>query len=231
MPRYILFVRACSALALVACGTNEQTSSAPESDASIAADAGSNEALDATFGGNPLPAVDGSCDLGSAASAATPSSLDLFGEVAYIYDGGALPAGRYRATYIDGCMKYSTTGHPWTVNNSPDDAGPGTGGWHLVVPGTPSVGMDGGAGTISAAPGTVEVAKLPGTNLANGADTFAACELGNRIVNRPREFYFTGGKLGIWLRDYPYSDNVAGEGGKNPRWNITLLGSCPPPPR
>jgi hypothetical protein len=44
----------------------------------------------------------------------------------------------------------------------------------------------------------------------------------------PEEFQFDGGKLGVWLNDNPYLDNVAGDDGGNPKWQLTLLGTCPP---
>ena len=35
-----------------------------------------------------------------------------------------------------------------------------------------------------------------------------------------------GGKLGIWLKDLKYGDNVEGEGGRNPRWELSGQVTC-----
>jgi hypothetical protein len=66
---------------------------AAEADAS-GADAGADDA--------------GSCDLGTAQNGATAQNLSLFGDVTWFADGAVLPAGRYRISYVDGCMKYGS---------------------------------------------------------------------------------------------------------------------------
>jgi hypothetical protein len=147
------------------------------------------------------------CALGSATSLATAGDLDLFGQVAYFANGDALPPGRYRVTYEDGCMKYASS-QGWTIHAYAN----GSAGWWLV--GATS------SDKVVMPPGTV------GWDPAAGAFTaFAECVTANRALP-PLEFDFAGGKLGIWLQDSPYSDNVAGEGGRNPRWSLAKLGSC-----
>jgi hypothetical protein len=42
----------------------------------------------------------------------------------------------------------------------------------------------------------------------------------------PLDFEFDGGVLGVWLQDSPYSDNLAGENGKNPAWTLSRQGAC-----
>ena len=187
----------------------DDASEAPEAsagDASTGAtpgagDAGGLFASDAAApeGGDSL------CDLGAAASFATNSDLNLFGQIVYYEEGGALPPGRYRATYVDGCMKYDFI-FSWQVQGSTPDAG-GSGFWFV--------------GNTS----DDRIAMAPGTTAAY-AD-FDAC-VGANLAATPEEFEFDGGKLGVWLNDDPYIDNVAGENGRNPKWQLTLLGVCPP---
>ena len=182
--------------------------SAPASDAGSEFDANEDGASDA---GSPddaaYDASDGTCDLGSAASFATDQTLSVFGTPTYFDDGGSLPAGEYRVTYLDGCMMYGP-GQGWTVNaydGNPDS-------WWLI-----------GATTddrIVVPPGT--------TGYAPGAGAYANfddCVAASQTV-APVDFYFDGGLLGVWLEDSPYSDNTAGPDGGNPRWELTLLGNC-----
>jgi hypothetical protein len=46
------------------------------------------------------------------------------------------------------------------------------------------------------------------------------------LALEPVELEFAGGRLGVWLQDSPYSDNLAGVDGRNPSWSLTLLGDC-----
>lgn len=148
------------------------------------------------------------CDLGEVASAGTQQNLDLFGQIIYFAEGASLPAGRYRATYVDGCMKYGG-GQDWTIHAY---AGAEPFGWWLVGETT---------GTkIVVPPGIV------GYSAANGAfAAFEDCVNANKALP-PLEFDFAGGKLGVWLQDSPYTDNLAGQDGRNPKWQLTLLGEC-----
>lgn len=160
--------------------------------------------------------LDASCGLGSAGSFATQSSLDLFGQTVFFADGGALPAGHYRVTYVDGCMKYSAP-QDWSVNAYAEDGG--SDHWWLVN------GPGGQAGT-------TEILMPPGTVGflvdAGGYATFTDCVNANLQLDQPRDFDFDGGQLGLWLGDSPYSDNVAGDNGRNPKWSLTLVGQpCP----
>lgn len=175
------------------------------SEAGRSADAGPGEGP----WSNPGPALEG-CTLGAAGSVATDVQLDLFGEVVYFAKGQALPAGRYRVTYVDGCMKFNVL-QPWTVNQN---VGVGTDGWYLV-------------GNSK----SERVLLLPGTDVILpflGYGDFAACVAGN-LQQPPKEFDFAGGKLGVYLNDAPYTDNLSGEAGRNPKWELTLLvDKCPP---
>jgi hypothetical protein len=107
-------------------------------------------------------------------------------------------------------MKYSSA-QDWTVHAYAD----GSDGWWLVGDTT--------ADKIVMPPGTV------GYLASSGAyTTFDACVAAN-LALPPMEFDFAGGKLGVWLQDDPYSDNVAGQDNRNPRWSLTLLGACRSP--
>ena len=153
---------------------------------------------------------DAGCSYGSAASLATPGNLNLFGEVAYFADGGALPPGTYEVQYVDGCMKYASS-QDWTIHAYAD----GRDGWWLVGATT--------AQKYLMPPGTV------GYAASNGAFAdFAACVAANTLLP-PTDFEFDGGVLGVWLQDSPYTDNVAGLDGGNPRWKLTRKGACATP--
>lgn len=161
-------------------------------------------------GGDAGTDPDAGCAFGTASSLATPGNLDLFGTIAYFGDGGALPAGSYRVQYVDGCMKYSSS-QDWTIHAYAS----GSSGWWLV-------------GATSAQqylmpPGTVGYASSNGAFAA-----FADCVAANLLLP-PTDFEFDGGVLGVWLQDSPYSDNLAGEDGRNPAWKLTRRGACVTP--
>ena len=149
-----------------------------------------------------------SCELGDVSSLGTNQNLDLFGSVVYFADGIELPAGRYRITYVDGCMKYSAA-QGWSLHAY---AGADPDGWWFVG--------DDQTQKVIVPPGTVGF--LVGSG---GFSTFDECVAAN-LALPPLEFDFAGGKLGAWLQDSPYSDNLAGEGDRNPKWKLTLLGDC-----
>jgi hypothetical protein len=158
----------------------------------------------------------GACSYGSASSIATAQNLNLFGQVIYYEDGGVFPPGRYRAVYTDGCMKYDSL-QDWTVQ-------PGDGGG--LVPIDPALGFwlvgRTSANLIVKPPGTA------GLSASQGAyATFDECVAGNLALDAPVEFDFDGGPIGVWLDDNLYSDNQAGDNGRNPAWKLLLLEKCP----
>jgi hypothetical protein len=59
---------------------------------------------------------------------------------------------------------------------------------------------------------------------AGGFSTFGTCVAENR-TRAPIEFAFGGGRLGVWLADEPYRDNLSGEDGRNPTWRLIKLPS------
>jgi hypothetical protein len=144
------------------------------------------------------------CDFGEASSAGTNEELNLFGQVVYFADGESLPAGRYRIEYVDGCMKYGG-GQDWTIHAYAN----GSFGWWFVGETT--------AQQIVLPPGTVGYAASGGAYA-----TFDECVAANLLL-APVEFDFVGGKLGVWLQDSPYSDNVAGVDNRNPKWSLVRL--------
>ena len=177
------------------------------------ADAGAGEPRDAGAG-TEIHDDDGGvhCDFGSAQSQATAGTLDLFGQIVYFADGLAFPPGTYRVVYEDGCMKYASS-QAWTIhayNNAGFDhrwwiVGETTSDRKVRTPGTTGIYV--GAG---------------------GYETFAACVAANLSLSAPVTFEHSGGKLGVWLHDSNYPDNVAGEDGRNPRYRLERLGSCTP---
>ena len=71
-----------------------------------------------------------------------------------------------------------------------------------------------------------QIATPPGTvgyELGTGSfETFDECVAANHVLP-PIDFDFAGGQLGLWLQDDPYSDNVAGTGGRSPTWELTQV--------
>jgi hypothetical protein len=169
-------------------------------DASGAAGAPSSGA--GTSGGEGGAAT---CEVGEAQSPAAPGTLDLFGQIAYFGSGGELPAGHYRVTYLDGCMKYASD-QDWAIHAYGD----GSIAWWL--------GSTSG-NKLVLLPGTVGIFQGQG-----GYTDFEGCVAAN-LPLPPIEFDFAGGVLGVWLADSNYGDNVSGVDGRNPVWKLTLLDS------
>ena len=73
----------------------------------------------------------------------------------------------------------------------------------------------------------VDKAKKEIFTLQNGGFAqFDDCVNANRALPSGR-FTFAGGVLGLLLVDVPYEDNVVGEGGRNPSWEL-LRTTCTP---
>lgn len=142
-----------------------------------------------------------SCTFGQAASQASASDLNLFGTPAFFNNDQPLAAGTYRLTYVDGCMKYGS-GQGWTVNAYAN----GTDAWWLVGATT--------ADKILVLPGTAGYAPDAGA-----FSDFASCVAAS-LLSAPVTFTHTGGVLGVWLQDSPYSDNTAGQDDRNPTWRL-----------
>ena len=179
----VLFVAACGARTEL--GVIQQ-------DASFVVDAAPDVHDAATEEASPPPPI---CDYGTLVA-------DAFGATTWWNGGAAVPAGHYRVTYVDGCMKYSSS-QGWAVNayaNGPDT---------LYVATTTGTGF-------APAPGTVGF--LPNQG---GFASFDACVAANQANDAPFEFDYGGGPLGLWLADNPYTDNVAGENGRNPTYRLS----------
>lgn len=143
-----------------------------------------------------VPETPAICDYGTIVA-------DVFGSVVY-WNNGFVPAGHYRVTYVDGCMKYSSS-QDWSVNayaNGPDTL--------FIVTSN---------ATLGAAPGTVGFIQGQG-----GFKNFDDCVSANLANDVPFEFDWSGGSLGLALSDNPYTDNVAGENGRSPTYRLS---SCP----
>ena len=182
-------LRVIVAFSVLGCGARTELDVPGASDAALAEaqtprDAGQDVALDS-------PAA---CDFGNVTS-------DPFGATVSWNGGAPLPAGHYRVTYVDGCMKYSTA-QGWTVNayaNGPD-----------------TLWVVGSGARLAPAPGTVGFLVGQG-----GFSTFDACVSANESEDAPLELDFAGGTLGLELADSPYADNVAGESGRNPTYRLS----------
>ena len=177
---------------------------AGSTDASEAPDA--NEILDAGAMDAVVADAAGLCVVGTATSAATATTASLFGERVPFAADADLPAGRYLLEYVDGCFKFASS-QAWTIHARDD----GTVTWWLV--GATSADL------LIHLPGIVGYTDPPAFN------DFAACVAANRLLP-PIEYDHTGGRLGIWLADTNYPDNVAGEGDVNPEWRLSRIGPC-----
>ena len=211
---------ACGASLVLRCGSSPRFGDDGGTDASSPDVLAQDATPDGTIGFGDAGASDAtaeaSCGFGSAGSFATQASLDLFGQTVFFADGGALPAGHDQIAYVDGCMKYSNP-QDWSVNAYDVDAG--SDHWWLVN----GPGDEAGTTEILMPPGTVGFLVDAG-----GYATFTDCVNANLQGDKPVDFDFDGGALGLWLADYPYSDNVAGDNGRNPKWSLTLIGQpCP----
>jgi hypothetical protein len=114
-------------------------------------------------------------------------------------NGSDLPAGRYRLRYVDGCLMYSF-GLGWMVTSS----------------------VENGVWLVSRSSNDRVVKAPPTASVATAV--FADCVSAARM-SAPVDFDFAGGPLGVWLLDSPYIDNVPGENGRNPTYELERL--CP----
>jgi hypothetical protein len=123
----------------------------------------------------------------------------------YFNGGNSLAPGTYEVEYVDGCMKYSG-GQGWTVNayDPPECCN-----WWIIGETTSDRKIE--------PPGAV------GFLVGAGAyENFEDCVTASKMAP-PRRFAHTGGKLGIWLQDIPYTDNIKGIDGRNPKWRLTRI--------
>ncbi|MFO0597144.1 MAG: hypothetical protein U0228_17655 [Myxococcaceae bacterium] len=152
-----------------------------------------------------------SCVVGTATSMATATNLSLFGSEIFFDDGRPIPAGNYRLRNNGGCMRFSPN-QSWTCNAFSN----GSIAWWIIGASK--------AEKLMIAPGTFgRDINPPYPDV--GYSSFAACDAANKALP-PKDFYFQGGKLGIWLADDAYDDNTPGEGGKNPSWTL-VRANCP----
>jgi hypothetical protein len=175
-----------------ACGSRtpllvpEEEAFAPEAGPSF--DAGTP---DATF----------SCDLGQVTG-------DVFGQTALFAGGRILAAGRYRVSYVGGCMKYSSS-QAWIVNAYPLGSSAGSDHWWFVASGQ-----------------NVDTAIPPGTvGFLSGQGAFTNFDdcVHASLAVPPVDLVLSEGTLGVWLEDEPYGDNVPGVNGDSPTWSLECL--------
>ena len=118
----------------------------------------------------------------------------------YFAAGADLPAGPYRVTYVDGCIRYDPTIYWWAVNGSFN--------FEYMLAGATT------ADAIQVAPGVVS---LPGNT---SFDDCVAASQGLSV-----DITLAGGKLGIYNNDFKPSDNLPSMSGENPTWRLERL--CP----
>lgn len=143
----------------------------------------------------------GPCDYGRVTG-------DVYGRSLYFAGGSILPAGHYRISFADGCMKYSGRQN-WTVNAYALGDPKSSDHWWFV--------SNGEKVTKVIPPGTVGF--QPGIG---GYPTFDECVRANREL-APVDLDLPSGTLAIWLEDDPYTDNVVGQVGRNPTWALQCV--------
>ncbi|HEX2678854.1 MAG TPA: hypothetical protein VHM19_19515 [Polyangiales bacterium] len=136
---------------------------------------------------------------------------DIFGMPTYFAGGAALPAGKYRLTYVDGCLRYQGGGFAgpaddwdWTVQGAVT--------YQFLIIGETT------AQTLGAPPSATGQVAFGGTTYK----VFEDCVNAN-LTSTPLELDFAGGKLGIWQNDFQPSDNVPGPDGRTPTWELSRV--------
>jgi len=133
-----------------------------------------------------------------------PLTVDPWGGTSYFAGGSALPAGRYRIAYLDGCLRWGRGAEDgWSV--------------HAL---NPFWVMDEVGTTLAIPPGT------GGISLQDGAfATLSECVAANRELC-PVDFAFIGGKLLVSGYDWTHVSGVdvvegESEGGVSPTFRLT----------
>src|SRR5262249_42128351 len=129
-------------------------------------------------------AIDGggpACDPDAAAIAPTTVEVDPNGSTRYVANGASLPAGRYRAQWIDGCMRWAFGGPEfgWDVNDPP----PGVFGGPVAMDPGYCLLVDAQNAFVAALPG------LTGSSADSGANDYASCIAASRGIP-PVDFDF-----------------------------------------
>jgi hypothetical protein len=160
-------------------------------------DAGAREAGASGDGGS---GDGGLCDNGAGVTLPAELTPDINDNTETYFAGGAsLPAGRYRISYVSGCIRYDPTIYFWAVN--------GTFNFEYWLAGATTT--DG----IQVAPGIVSL---------GGDLNFDDCVAMSQGLFA--DITFAGGKLGIYNNDFKPGDNLPGTSG-NPTWRLDRL--CP----
>jgi hypothetical protein len=202
---------AVGALLLGACGGRTGLLATAPEDAATAppeADAGPDAPI---LEGGPRDASPEGVAVDAPAETTLPCPLgsvtgSVSGATTYFANGAAIPPGRYRVRYVDGCMKYNAA-QDWSVNAYRLGDPAGNDHWWFVSSGQEL--------TSAIPPGTVGFLAGQG-----GFATFDECVTANRALPPVDLTLSGGGPLAVWLQDSPYSDNVDGPNGRDPTWSL-----------
>ncbi len=136
-----------------------------------------------------------------------PITPDVHGAPTYFANGAALGAGRYRITYLDGCLRYEGP-WGWSVN--------GLDTYRYLIIGETTTEV------LAPAPG------LTSTGFFSAAldyPVFDDCVAASRALpSLDVDIDFAGGRLGIWQNDFKPEDNVPGPDNRSPTWLLTRCG-------
>lgn len=178
----------------------------------------------ATFQVAPCDEPNIPCNIGSQVIATQGDDPSVGNVINPFNNGQPLPAGNYRVTYIDGCMKYNY--NQWWAVNARENANR----WFVVADGDRSARVAKLPGSIGySANGGCPRDNLPNcTGDINGFETYAECVADNKAAAATNYVEFSLASptvIGSWLADNPYSDNVSGSsvGGIGPIWKLEAL--------
>ena len=145
-------------------------------------------------------------------------TAEAVGVVQYFVDGAALPPGRYRLQYVDGCTRYDLPTAGWTIHGALGDVVLGTGAYWLI---------DERDTLVVLTPGTAGVSAGTGPYPFTAYATYDECVAANCALPSV-EFDFAGGVLGLRLGGGIEFAYISGEtvGGRAPTFRLSRLDPC-----
>lgn len=160
----------------------------------------------------------GACKLSDGIELPEDVTAGPVGVVQHFANGAALPSGRYRLQYVDGCAKYDLPGAGWTVHGALGDVVLGNGAYWLIDEDDELVVLTPGTGGVSVGTGP-----YPYTAYA----TYEECVAANCALPSV-DFDFAGGVLGLRLGEGVPFAYISGEtaGGRAPTFRLSHLDPC-----
>jgi hypothetical protein len=161
---------------------------------------------------------EGACQLSGGIALPEDLTAEPVGVVSHFAGGAALPSGRYRLQYVDGCTKYDLPGAGWTLHGALGDVVQGNGAYWVIDEADSLVALTPGTGGVSVGTGP-----YPFTAYA----TYEECVAANCALPSVA-FDFGGGVLGLRLGEGIPFAYISGDtaGGRAPTFRLSRLDSC-----